>query len=412
MSFRFQKRVKVTPGFRLNISKRGVSTSIGRRGASLTLGRSGLYGNIGIPGSGLSYRTKSDKSMWHSLNIVPQKDHISFPKTVTLIYDKNSHALVLVDEDGQKLLPAIEREIKNEFYDDIQRLYEQKEREINEYTTKLLNLQNEILQERSPEQLKDLARNAVSFTNEMPIEKEIFEELKFEFEEGLSFSESLRLCLPAKRKLFYEKVKIEAKQQYKHELKLFQQAKEDYEAAKLQRLQQVEKVIAGNSSEMELWLEYFLAQLDFPLETNVSFTILSPHSIYLDVDLPQVEEISLSKTEILKTGKLKVEKKSQRELQEHYAIMVGGTALYLCSYVFSLLPTCETIIVSGFTQVKNNETGHYKDQYIYSLKVAKSIFYSIKIAEVHPIAAFGNFEPILNVTKTYMFREIEPYKPN
>lgn len=57
MGIRFQKRVSIFPGFRLNFSASGVSATIGMRGASVTLGgRGGPMANIGIPGSGLSTR--------------------------------------------------------------------------------------------------------------------------------------------------------------------------------------------------------------------------------------------------------------------------------------------------------------------------------------------------------------------
>lgn len=57
MSFRFQRRVSILPGVRLNFSRSGVSTTIGARGANLTLGgRYGPTANLGIPGSGLSVR--------------------------------------------------------------------------------------------------------------------------------------------------------------------------------------------------------------------------------------------------------------------------------------------------------------------------------------------------------------------
>lgn len=57
MSIRFQKRVSIFPGFRLNFSASGVSATIGMRGASVTLGgRGGPMANLGIPGSGLSTR--------------------------------------------------------------------------------------------------------------------------------------------------------------------------------------------------------------------------------------------------------------------------------------------------------------------------------------------------------------------
>src|SRR3546814_20875583 len=45
----------------MNISKSGASLSVGPRGASVTMGKRGVYGNVGIPGSGLSYRERLDK---------------------------------------------------------------------------------------------------------------------------------------------------------------------------------------------------------------------------------------------------------------------------------------------------------------------------------------------------------------
>ncbi|MCD8502850.1 MAG: hypothetical protein LRY71_15795 [Bacillaceae bacterium] len=62
--------------------------------------------------------------------------------------------------------------------------------------------------------------------------------------------------------------------------------------------------------------------------------------------------------------------------------------------------------------MKNEATGHLDDQYIYSLKVNKDVFYSLNISDVHPFAAFENFEPIINATKTFIFKEIKPYEPN
>jgi hypothetical protein len=55
---RFRRRVKIAPGLRLNFSGSGLSLSAGPRGASITLGSRGAWGNIGIPGTGLSSRQK------------------------------------------------------------------------------------------------------------------------------------------------------------------------------------------------------------------------------------------------------------------------------------------------------------------------------------------------------------------
>jgi hypothetical protein len=55
MGFRFRRSIRILPGIRLNIGKRGVSTSIGVRGAHVTFGRTGTRTTVGLPGSGLSY---------------------------------------------------------------------------------------------------------------------------------------------------------------------------------------------------------------------------------------------------------------------------------------------------------------------------------------------------------------------
>jgi len=58
MGFRFQKRISLLPGIRLNLSKSGASVTVGKSGLSVNLGKDGATGNVGIPGTGLSYRQK------------------------------------------------------------------------------------------------------------------------------------------------------------------------------------------------------------------------------------------------------------------------------------------------------------------------------------------------------------------
>ena len=54
MGLRFQRRLTIVPGVRLNFSKSGVSTSLGVRGAHLTLGKTPRV-TVGLPGFGLSW---------------------------------------------------------------------------------------------------------------------------------------------------------------------------------------------------------------------------------------------------------------------------------------------------------------------------------------------------------------------
>ncbi len=56
MGFRFRKSIKIVPGVRINLTKKGVSSvSVGKRDATVNIGKKGTRGTVGIPGSGLSY---------------------------------------------------------------------------------------------------------------------------------------------------------------------------------------------------------------------------------------------------------------------------------------------------------------------------------------------------------------------
>ncbi len=62
MGFRFRKSINIIPGVRLNLSNGAPSLSVGPRGASVSFGSRGTYANLGLPGTGLSYRTRLDRA--------------------------------------------------------------------------------------------------------------------------------------------------------------------------------------------------------------------------------------------------------------------------------------------------------------------------------------------------------------
>jgi len=58
MAWSYRKRITIAPGVRLNVSKKGVSTTLGMRGSSINFGQNGIYLNTGIPGTGIYSRKK------------------------------------------------------------------------------------------------------------------------------------------------------------------------------------------------------------------------------------------------------------------------------------------------------------------------------------------------------------------
>ena len=61
--FRFRKTFSVLPGVKINLSKTGVSTSVGGKGATLNVGHGKKNVTLGIPGTGLSYRTQASTQL-------------------------------------------------------------------------------------------------------------------------------------------------------------------------------------------------------------------------------------------------------------------------------------------------------------------------------------------------------------
>jgi len=58
MGFRFQRRIRIAPGVRLNLSKSGIGASVGRTGLRAGMdAKRRKYFSVGLPGTGLSYRS-------------------------------------------------------------------------------------------------------------------------------------------------------------------------------------------------------------------------------------------------------------------------------------------------------------------------------------------------------------------
>lgn len=63
MGFRFRRIFTILPGVHLNLSKSGGSISLGRKGAMVNVGRGHETVSLGIPGTGIGYRTSAGSSI-------------------------------------------------------------------------------------------------------------------------------------------------------------------------------------------------------------------------------------------------------------------------------------------------------------------------------------------------------------
>ncbi|MGJ7462114.1 hypothetical protein ACR80S_13520 [Halomonas sp. MA07-2] len=69
--------------------------------------------------------------------------------------------------------------------------------------------------------------------------------------------------------------------------------------------------------------------------------------------------------------------------------------------------------VSGYRQITDPATGGERDQYLFSVKVARNQWGSIhfdRLDQVAPVVAMEAFAVGRDMTKTGIFRDIEPFK--
>ena len=113
MGWRFRKRIKIFPGFYINISKSGLGVNIGPKGANVSIGHNGTYVNTGIPGTGLYRRDKVDGSI-HSSTGIQQEPQNNGGQEITsnvgkegqqyggpVVSQQNTHHIPVNQEDNR-----------------------------------------------------------------------------------------------------------------------------------------------------------------------------------------------------------------------------------------------------------------------------------------------------------------------
>ncbi len=100
MGFRYQKRIKIVPGVKVNMSKNGISSiTLGRRGAVVNINKNGSKVTTGVPGTGMSYSTnRSNKMSSNGKQTVNQL--ASNPIRIEQILNEKEHCLNMLDIAG------------------------------------------------------------------------------------------------------------------------------------------------------------------------------------------------------------------------------------------------------------------------------------------------------------------------
>jgi len=391
MSLRFRKTITLAPGLRLNLGARGASLSAGPRGASVTFGRNGLFGNVGLPGTGLSYRTRLDGPRGSAADPEePEAPAELIPITATIGADGG---LVLTDPDGAPLSADAREAALWRNRATLTDLLERRSKELNDWSDRLIRPH---LNTPAP---GSIAAAFVSDPFELPrLEK------PDPVDTGLFAS------------WFGGRERAEAR--YQEELSAYRAAISEWRAA--EENHRVEQEAArsrherwrnGDGAAAHERFETRLGAISWPRETLVSYRT-SGAELQADVDLPELEDMPPETAKAIKREmRVAMSVKGETERRLDYATHVHSIGFRIAGEAFAAMPGLGSVLISGFSQRQSRATGRVQEEYLYSVRIERSGWERIdfsRLDQIDPVEALTRFDLRQDMTRTGVFRPVLP----
>lgn len=165
----------------------------------------------------------------------------------------------------------------------------------------------------------------------------------------------------------------------------------------------------GDEDTIEQLVGSFMLNFDFAYPVKANYE-LEDHVLYVDLDLPEIEELDKEYPAVVKE-KIINKKKTAGQLKQEYSYTVMSLSAYLSAQFFNLSPYIEQIIMSGFT-TKRNSQGELVDEYLYSIKYDRNIFETTDLSSVDNIYEFIlKFDNRINFNQeNYSLKSIKPFE--
>ena len=439
MGVRFRKSVKLVPGVRLNFSSKGVSTTIGGKGFKTTIGKNGVYQSVSIPGSGLSYRTKiaGGGSGRRRSDTAKSSTACSVGSIPAFFLDLDRNSEIVVKESNgrqitdSELLSIIKRSARYKaqlpaMRQRQQALVERKVRDFEKENDSFLSLyrqspkvRDRTFYELCLKRLEPKCYFPVGYGVPAPTPADIQQQLSREADQnvkGMPWN-SRKL----KEQYFNERYQIrlnEALRAWQAEKDAFDKAEiekatalntaylEEYDREK----QIYQMALDGDSDYIEDAVFQWISSVELPVDISAQFEHRSrQRCVMVDLDLPEIEDLPSEVAVQMANGRMKVKKKTQKDLRAEYAQCVFGLLVFVSANIFGVSPEVQGVVVSGYTQ-RRDKIGDLIDDYIVSVRFERDGFYDVDFRRIDPEEFCMGFENRCKLTATKMFKVIEPYE--
>jgi hypothetical protein len=380
----------------MNLSGSGIGWTLGPRGASIGIGKSGIYSNIGIPGTGISSRRKLSGPSPPQHQARPHSDKTSTQVTISV----NDDGLLrfIASESGLPLSDAMVEIVKKQHGDAVRKLIQDKCDEINSEIEGLGNIHL-----FTPDLNARLAFTPLTFSTPPPT----MGELRRPGILAWLFKSQMAKVLAANMAI---------SDAYERGLSVWREAMSDHDSAETAKKLDDDRVVAGDVPTMERSLENTLQEIEWPRETAVSFQITHGKTVELDVDLPEIEDMPCKTAHAPVRGlRLTIKEISATQLSKLYMRHVHAIGFRIIGETFTALPTVDQIALSAYSKRLDKATGQLAEQYLYSAIVTRRQWSELafdNLVSIDVIEAFDRFELRRQMTKTGIFRAVEPFSVN
>lgn len=433
MGLRFRKTIKIANGLNLNISGSGISFSAKKGGATFTTGSNGTYVGYGAKGTGLSYRKKiSGKGVTGALGdmIKGKKKTTGSNKLTTfgdIDIDIDGNGNLIIFEDGD-VVEDEKRKKKILLLPDMKKKAEEMKEEyarafLREYvkmSAKMLHVHKRAVNVTSkdvyPSDYPSISTGLIEepvFDEECPTVETIKEELEAEAE--IKIKRSIFVNEKKKRAAY---VNDNLEKVYQQRLTEWEEKKTAFEDDRPKLLfdlkNEVDEKVIKNSIEgkedaINEIMDKWLSSLVFDFETSINYEYEEiTGTIYADLDLPEIEDIS--STEMVKTekGDIKEKQKTQVTIKNEYNIWVHSIMIFFAAGIFNVSPQINEVIMSGRTQ-RRDSSGDLNDTYICTVDFKRDIFEETDLKAVNSIDFYHRFENREILSSAGMLKSIQPY---
>ena len=166
--------------------------------------------------------------------------------------------------------------------------------------------------------------------------------------------------------------------------------------------------IDGDEDVIENMVSSFMSSLELAYDVRANYE-LEDEILYVDLDLPEIEEFS-REYPAYNNGRLVSKRKTSSVMKEEYARLILSLAIFLSGSYFNISPYIRQVVISGFTSVRD-KNGDLIDQYLYSLKFTRDVFESTDLAKVDdPYAFIRQFENRINMSDAHNFKAVKPFE--